>query len=103
MTLEELLGQRGICGRVLKTHETTGYAWRGTVRRVWTEGITVHILLVSAEMRYERERGSSWRHRPDFILLLDKNLPVKTVDDGTITFPLPNEGGDGYISPKGKK
>lgn len=101
MTLEELLGQRGLCGRVLKIHDKTGYAWRGTVKRVWTEGITVHFLLANYARCFEAERGS-WKNLPNSTFILGKNTPIEATDDGTVSFSLPNEGGEGYILPKGK-
>ncbi len=101
MTLEELLGRRGLCGRALKIHDTTGYAWRGTVKRVWTEGILVHFLLVNYARQFEAERGP-WKNLPNQTFMLGKNTPVETADDGTISFLLPNGGGRGYFPPKGK-
>lgn len=102
MTLGELLAREDLVGRVLKTHETTGYAFGGKIVRVGREGILVHFSLSEFVRCFEKGWGP-WKHLPDSRFTLGKNAPLETAEDGTISFVIPRGGGRGYILPKGQK
>lgn len=102
MTLDELVERNGLCGRMMVTHQTNGFAFRGTITQVSREGILVHFTLANFARQFTAERGP-WKHLPNSNLTLGKNTAVERADDGTVSFALPNGGGRGYIHPKGGK
>lgn len=101
MTLGELIDQNGLCGRVMITYQTDGFTFRGTITRVYREGILVHFTLANFARQFRAERGP-WKNLPNSSFTLGKSLAVEKTDDGTISFVLPKNGGRGYIHPKGK-
>lgn len=103
MTFEELIRRNGLCGRVLSTHEKSGYAFRGTITRTWIEGILVHIMLANRSRKFEAERGP-WKNLPGAVpTMFAKNIPVEVGEDGIVSFDLPLDGGRAYINPKRRK
>lgn len=101
MTLGELINKNGLCGRVVKTYQTDGFTFRGTITRVFQEGILVHFTLANFARQFTVERGP-WKNLPNSTFTLGKNLPLERAEDGTFSFT-PPQGGRGYIYPKGKK
>ncbi len=102
MTLEDLIRQNGLCGRILETYEKNGFAFRGTITRVWQEGILVHFALANFARSFATESGP-WKNLPNSTLTVGKNTLIKTADDGTISFTLQPSGSRGYIYTRGKK
>lgn len=102
MTLDELVEKNGLCGRVMTTHQKDGFTFRGTITRVFREGILVHFTLAAFARQFTAERGP-WKNLPNSTFLLGKNTAVERAEDGTVSFVLPNDGGHGYIYPKGRK
>jgi hypothetical protein len=101
MILEEFIQKNRLCGRVIETHDTNGYAFKGTVKRFWQEGNIVHFELANYARRYEAE-GGSWRHLPNYILSLGGKTPTETAEGGVVFFSLPGNG-RGYFLPRGTK